>query len=59
MFRIIIVIIAAAVPKSSGPESSEPEGGAPPSAFGTIVVGDGPARNQVAPEPLALQAIID
>ena len=59
MFRIIIVIIAAVAPKSSGPNSSQPQGGAPPSAFGTIVVGDGPTRNQVAPEPLALQAIID
>jgi hypothetical protein len=54
VFRIIIVIIAAVAPNSS-----QPQGGAPPSAFGTIVVGDGPARNQVAPEPLALQAVID
>lgn len=74
MFRIIIVIIAefaAVAPNASGPikpNQTKPEssmfGLKPPPAIGMNVPGDigpadFPARNQVAPEPLALQAIID
>jgi hypothetical protein len=72
VFRIIIFIIAgfaAVAPNSSGlikPIQTKPESSMlmPPPAIGMTVPGDigpadFPARNQVAPEPLALQAIID